>query len=171
MWSSYSVFTIYQLTTIWLIIICFHLKSNFTFSFFNKHVFYLSLFLKRKLHIKVIEVINSFNCFFCFCFVLFFPLFTPESLLIIHLFYFISLFLLFILFHFIIIHFNYWFFFLFSFFLLSPLYFQLSKRLTWLLCSLPDPQFPFHLPIIPLIILPSNPSSSYTYPNSILRLT
>ena len=57
---------------------------------------------------------------FLFCFVLFFfPLFTPESLLIIHLFYFISLFLLFILFHFIIIHFNYWFF--FSFFFFPPL--------------------------------------------------
>ena len=57
---------------------------------------------------------------FLFCFVLFFffPLFTPESLLIIHLFYFISLFLLFILFHFIIIHFNYWF---FSFFFFPPL--------------------------------------------------
>ena len=148
------MFLLYQLTTIWLIIICFHLKSNFTFSFFNKHVFYLSLFLKRKLHIKVIEVIPLivFFVFVLFCFVFFFPLFTPESLLIIHLFYFISLFLLFILVHFIITHFNYWFFFLFSFFLLSPLYFQLSKRLTWLLCSLPVPLFPFHLPIILLII-------------------
>ena len=60
----------------------------------KKHVFYLSLFLKRKLHIKVIEVIPLIAFFF---------LCLPRSLsFIIHLFYFISFILSFILFQFII---------------------------------------------------------------------
>ena len=55
--------------------------------------FYLSLFLKRKLHIKVIEVIHLIVFSFVY----------PRSLsFIIHLFYFISFILSFILFQFII---------------------------------------------------------------------
>ena len=95
----------------------------------KKHVFYLSLFLKRKLHIKVIEVIPLIAFFF---------LCLPRSLsFIIHLFYFISLFLLFILFHFIIINFN----FFFPFPPLSSLFLSFQKvDMTALQCV--GPSFP-----------------------------
>ena len=112
------MFLLYQLTTIWLIIICFHLKSNFTFSFFNKHVFYLSLFLKRKLHIKVIEVIPLivFFVFVLFCFVFFF-LCLPRSLSLLFI-YFILFHSFYYLFYFILLLYilitDFFFFFLFS---------------------------------------------------------
>ena len=153
------MFLLYQLTTIWLIIICFHLKSNFTFSFFNKHVFYLSLFLKRKLHIKVIEVIPLI--------VFFFPC-LPRSLSFIICF--ISFILSFILFHFIIINFK-----LHSpplfFPTLSSLYltFQEVDMTALKFAGLSFPHLSSYHPSY--YFLPSNPSSSYTYPNSILRLT
>ena len=76
--------------------------------------FYLSLFLKRKLHIKVIEVIHLIVFSFVY----------PRSLsFIIHLFYFISFILSFILFHFIMKNF----FFFPPFPLLSSLFLTLQE--------------------------------------------
>ena len=71
-----------------------HWRSNFRFSFFHKHVFffYLSLFLKRKVHIKVIEVIPLIVFSFVYPGVspllfIYFILFHSFY----HLFYFISI--------------------------------------------------------------------------------
>ena len=169
------MFLLYQLTTIWLIIICFHLKSNFTFSFFNKHVFYLSLFLKRKLHIKVIEVIPLivFFVFVLFCFVLFFFfLCLPRSLSLLFI-YFILFHSFYYLFYFILLLYilitDFFFFFLFSSSLLFIFNFPRGWHDCFAVCRTLFSPFIFLSSFI--LFLPSNPSSSYTYPNSILRLT
>ena len=134
----------------------------------------LSLFLKRKLHIKVIEVIPLF--------VFFFLCLTRSLSFIIHLFYFISFILSFILFHFIIkiyiyiyIYIFLFFYFLYIFFssFSSSLFFIFNFPRGWRNCFAVCRSLfsPFIFLSSFLLFLPSNPSSSYTYPNSILRLT
>ena len=153
------MFLLYQLTSHLAYYNLFSPKKQLYVFIFSQTCFLLLIIFKEKIaHYSYWS--NSFDCFF------FFPLFTPESLL----YYSFILFYLTLS----IIYFTSFYYYKFKFFflfLLSLLYFQLSKSLTWLLWSLPVPLFPFYLPIILLIILPSNPSSSYTYPNSILRLT
>ena len=117
--------------------------------------FYLSLSLKRKLHIKVIEAISLI----VFSFV--YPGVSPL------------LFIYFILFH--------SFYHLFYFILLlqilnffsSSLFFIFNFPRGWHDCFAVCRSLfsPFIFLSSFLLFLPSNPSSSYTYPNSILRLT
>ena len=118
------------------------------------------------MHIKVIEVIPLIVFFLLLFFVF---LCLPRSLsFIIHLFYFISLFLLFILFHFIVINFNYNFFFFSS----SLFFISTFQEVDMTALQFAGPSFPLSSSYHPsYYFLPSNPSSSYTYPNSILRLT
>ena len=107
-------------------------------------MFLYLLFLKRKLQIKVNEVIP----------LIVFPLFTPESLLIIHLFYFILLLLI------------------LNFFPPLSSLFLTFQEVDMTALQFAGPSFPLSSSHHPSsYFLPSNLSSPYTYPNPILRLT
>ena len=127
MWSSNNIFTVSVNKTSDLLQLIFTKEATLGFHFFTNKLNHY--FLKRKLHTKLIQLVPLIVFFLCL---------TLSLPFIIHLFYFIHSIIYFIL--------------LSPFFLLSPPYFQLSKRLTQLLCSLPVALFPFHLPIILLII-------------------
>ena len=95
MWNSYSIFTVSVNKPSGLLQFVFTKEATLRFHFFT-NIFYLSLFLKKKLHIKVIKVIPLFVFSFVYA--------RVSPLLFI---YFISFILSFILFHFIIINLNF----------------------------------------------------------------